>query len=301
MKKQRFSNKRFGFSLMELSIVLLVTSTLIFGISRSSGVSYEARVAAAQALTKSSPVNSIPDIVAWYETSLRTSFSPTVNFNGASVANWLDNSTAGNDVSSVSAPTYIEDAINGLPVVRFATNPSTTSPTANTAIYMTFDATKLQSSDYTIFVVEERIVTMATANYFLGLGGTSGSNSFGYNATGKAAIATNPSITSIAVPALAATLPKIIPRILTFYSNSANSTNYVFVGGTPGANSGSATKITLNSTTGYIGAGSSTAGWYSGDIAEIIIYNRALTIDERNNIQYYLSKKYSIPTNISSV
>jgi hypothetical protein len=36
-------------------------------------------------------------------------------------------------------------------------------------------------------------------------------------------------------------------------------------------------------------------GWLEGDIAEIFIYNRKLTVNEDQAIRGYLSAKYSLP------
>ena len=78
------------------------------------------------------------------------------------------------------------------------------------------------------------------------------------------------------------------------------ATKGVFLNGGSGtilANAAANAPLTATST-GYIGRDDSTS-FYNGEIAEIIIYNRALKVDERNDIQNYLSKKYGIKVTTS--
>jgi hypothetical protein len=35
--------------------------------------------------------------------------------------------------------------------------------------------------------------------------------------------------------------------------------------------------------------------FFNGDVAEVLVFNRAVTDDERNTISNYLSRKYAIP------
>jgi hypothetical protein len=44
----------------------------------------------------------------------------------------------------------------------------------------------------------------------------------------------------------------------------------------------------------YIGLGSNLASFMSGDIAEVIIYQRAISVEERNSVERYLSQKWGI-------
>ena len=64
-----------AFTIIELSIVMLVISALIVGISSTKLMIRKARLANAQSLTQDSIVGDLSDdLVAWYETSLESSF-----------------------------------------------------------------------------------------------------------------------------------------------------------------------------------------------------------------------------------
>jgi len=73
MKKLFQSNKK-DFSLIELSIVILIIGILVAGVTSSSRLIKRIKIATAQNITQSSPVSSIKDLAVWYETSLDKSF-----------------------------------------------------------------------------------------------------------------------------------------------------------------------------------------------------------------------------------
>lgn len=301
MKKQRLAgnkNNKLGFSLMELSIVILVIGILVLGVTKGSTIIYKARIGSAQSLTKSSPASSIPDMVAWYETSLNTSFVNGSAYSGTSISTWIDNSPRGGNnatqtPNNTKDPYYVDSVLNSLPVVRFngTGNASNITPSANTIEYMTFDASGLNSSDYTIFVVQQR--NGAATGTFLAMGAVT-TNTYGYSATGTVK-ASNSGAPTATVANYSST--SLAPSILTFYSNGSSPTtvSFIAVNGVVSASTGTGAKSTFSANTGTIGTDvNGTTTPYSGDIAEIIIYGRALTINERNDVQYYLAKKYSL-------
>ena len=60
-------NKSLAFSLIELSIVILIIGILIAGVTQGSRLVRESRVKTAQTLTQSSDVSSIKDLVLWLD------------------------------------------------------------------------------------------------------------------------------------------------------------------------------------------------------------------------------------------
>ena len=44
----------------------------------------------------------------------------------------------------------------------------------------------------------------------------------------------------------------------------------------------------------YVGVSTNLTGFMSGDIAEVIIYQRAISDEERNSVELYLSQKWGI-------
>jgi len=69
-------NKKYrAFSLIEISVVILVIGILIAGVSSGIDLYNEMKIATARNLTNNSRVGRIPDLVAWYETTLKKNFS----------------------------------------------------------------------------------------------------------------------------------------------------------------------------------------------------------------------------------
>jgi len=64
-----------AFSLIELSIVVLIIGILISGITAGSRLVRDSKLKSAAQLTKASDVNSISDLVLWLEPTLENSFA----------------------------------------------------------------------------------------------------------------------------------------------------------------------------------------------------------------------------------
>ncbi|GDX36119.1 hypothetical protein LBMAG18_06300 [Alphaproteobacteria bacterium] len=115
-----------AFSLIELSIVILIIGILVAGVTTSSRLVNQMRLTSARSLTLSSPVSAISDLSLWYETTSPKSFDSENPSNGEYIAKWydlnpqrlekLDLSQTGADSSK---PIYETNAINGLPALRF--------------------------------------------------------------------------------------------------------------------------------------------------------------------------------------
>ena len=141
-----------AFSLIELSVVVLIIGILIAGITAGSRLVRNSKLASAAQFTKSSDINSIPDLVLWLEPTQENSFATTssntdtltyANVAGLQdsayvkdtlrpdnreyVARWNDitpRAVAGNKKSVYQEtgsrrPMYIANAINGLPALQF--------------------------------------------------------------------------------------------------------------------------------------------------------------------------------------
>ncbi|MFT5703496.1 MAG: prepilin-type N-terminal cleavage/methylation domain-containing protein, partial [Rickettsiales bacterium] len=126
MKKQ--SEYKFGFSLIELSIVILMIGILIGGVTKGIAILDKSKISSAISLTTISPVARIPNLVAWYETTLPSSFFSNTLFDGSNLvrnpatgSHWNDNSPEKNNninTAPTGALTYIEFGINNLPAVN---------------------------------------------------------------------------------------------------------------------------------------------------------------------------------------
>jgi len=312
-KKPSNLNKK-AFSLIELSIVILIIGIIVAGITQSSRLIRQFKLSTARSLTQSSPVASIKDLSMWIEATSIASFDDAetedANVVTAYISNWYDinptssvkrNATA-NALNSTRPQRY-ENCINSLPCVRFAAATSTT---------LNFDGSFLAGSDYTIFVVEQR--RLAAALYFIGNSTAPSANNaigLGYSATSAMAWSQGSLSNMYTVGGgLSYALGKIdayttpSPRLSSFVNStiaSGTATFNHYMNGSSTASTkadvGTPALGTLASyPNGSIGSShsGSAATYFTGDIGEIIIFTRALKAEERVAVEDYLLKKWGI-------
>jgi prepilin-type N-terminal cleavage/methylation domain-containing protein len=143
--------RRNAFSLIELSIVILIVGILVAGVTQSSSLVRKFRLNTAIQMTKNSPVPSINNLAMWLETTGENSFinsSGSKNISdGDSIQTWVDSNPQSiskilvTQTATDRRPTFAENVINGIPVVRFSED---------------FFATTLANSgsaDMTVFIV----------------------------------------------------------------------------------------------------------------------------------------------------
>jgi prepilin-type N-terminal cleavage/methylation domain-containing protein len=281
-------NKRLAFSLIELSIVIIIIGIIVAAITQSSKLVKKFRIQTAQTLTKSSPVNSINDLAIWYETSSVESFISSEASDATAVTVWYDVSTQKPNKSNATSgtgtaqPLYKDNRINGLPTIAFDGSDDA----------MDFDGGTLLGTNYTVFIVGQR--NSSNQNYFIGGTSTSaeGTNlAIGWNSN-TAVFMYNGASTPSAASYTTASYSTPIPVILTAWFNQASGKKLWYNGGIiPDATSSSATPITS-----FAGAkiGKFSSTFSQVEIAEIIIFQRDLTNEERQAIEAYLSQKYKI-------
>ena len=123
--------KNKAFSLVELSVVILIIGILIAGVTQSGRLIRQIKLSTARSVTSSSDVASIRDITAWFEASTEGVFTDT-NENTdiedkAEIKYWRDvnpQKSKGDkpvlaNVASNAKPKYASNGINGIPSVYF--------------------------------------------------------------------------------------------------------------------------------------------------------------------------------------
>ena len=130
------NNFKKAFSLIEISIVILIVGILIAGISKGIDMVYDMRLVTARALTDKSPVGSIENLEMWLETTSENSLATgTASFTDVKNPNDSDPIGRWNDINPTPInpnfknhavqntlsfqPLYIKDGINGLPALQF--------------------------------------------------------------------------------------------------------------------------------------------------------------------------------------
>ncbi len=307
-----------AFSLIELSIVVLIIGILIAGITQGSRVYNQAKLKTARTLTQSSPVASFKHLSGWWESTTLESFLTEYD-DGDNISSWLDinpqNSSPYNTiVPGSNSPQYVESGINGLPSVDF---------NGNSALAVSDFNILGQTKSFTIFVVfkPDNIANRTSilsngvdtsgqfmqVNFSFSIADTDGRLGI-HNGSGFSLKSSTPQV--VQDEAMIATFVNkyegSFPLTSTFYKNgssytigaSNNATGEVLAQG------GSYSTTTPLFIAGYNDgtwdgvAGSVTpGGMLNGQIGEIIIINKALNNSDREDVEKYLSQKWNISLN----
>jgi len=289
-----------AFSLIEISIVLLIIGFLIVGITQSSRLINNSRLNSAKTLTQSSPVSSVRDLYLWFETTSDKSFGTVEVYDGVSIANWYDINPQNNSKYTLSQsgidsikPTYVTGAINGLPAINFGGNDY-----MNTAKTITLTG----NPDFTMFVVAK--VMGGDYGPFINFGGASSCSWLAF-ARDNAASENGQIFTGFyggGQHYLHETLGTGNKYVIHVWrrdsgsgSNNNKTGNTAFVNGVSQTLVSEDTTCTPNVTETILSVGKDGVDNYlTANIGEIIIYDRALKTVEREEIEEYLSTKWGI-------
>lgn len=288
-KKYIKKNNKSAFTIIELSIVILVISVMVVGVATGKSLITKARLANAKSLTRQSVINDMgDDLIAWYETSLEGSFKESeTKTDGSAITLWKDsnkNAVNKNDATAVVSPTLVQNVFyNSIPGVRFTGTQ-----------YLTFNGSKFAKNSYTVFVVEQRSSGKDENLFIGGTGSTTNSNLIlGYGADTTISFAHYANDFSRSVVAF----KSLTPRIHTFQFNNTIGKSHSINGGSTSINN-PVQNASLNSFNGSMIGRYNPDGYprtYVGDLAEIIMFKRSLKTEEVEAIESYLGSKYGIP------
>ncbi|GDX36335.1 hypothetical protein LBMAG18_08460 [Alphaproteobacteria bacterium] len=300
--KISYNNKK-AFSLIELSIVILIIGILVAGVTQSSRLVRQIRLSTAQQLTRSSEVSTVKDIVFWAETTLDNAMVNTANGfsfdENSPILTWNDNnpqSTLKFNVAQSNAayqPLFRGSGINGLPSLSF---------NGGQLLLSSINSAPLPANDkdYT-FVIVWRANTVNAANGQILM--SQDSQSANLNNLGSCYITpagvygfagNNNDLTSVGVTANKDYITIIVvnnnvANNISIYTNSNTAAN----GGTSGPG-GNYTTLSLGNYYFGFGGRLQYAQLFSGLISEAIVIDRTINAEEIRVINNYLSKKYAI-------
>lgn len=319
-----------AFSLIELSIVILIIGILISGIMKFDTIIGRARLKTAQALTKSSTVTSIEGLSLWLETSLEDSFISSEAVDGAQLSRWNDiNPQNTQKYYGVRSPTsyviYKEKGINYLPSVHFDRRDVISSSGGYFSLSRNISGSNVMNiqtpkNEFTYFLVakmnslaQDGVGSPHRVAFFNGtlgmeLAASPYSSGWGYmvqntfDAYGGRTFELSSGGYTAAVAAGKAEIITGVNSGAT-YSNAyacANGTmvgtGAMYINGSAVSMSSSAFRscVGLSSTAFTIGGSISDRQYWDGDISELIIFNKALRSEDRKEVEKYLSQKYAI-------
>jgi hypothetical protein len=218
---------------------------------------------------------------------LRSDFGPIVT--SGNISTWGDISLSMNNATAVSPtqPTLQTNSVFELPAATF-------TPGSNGQFLSVPSAVSNFSSGLTAFVVA-RPSTLASGAQLFSLGSGSLSSSVGlsenssfqptfsvYNSGGTATTLTGTS----AFPTNQFQLYEII---------QSGTTATMYVNGSQIAqNTAMNTLPTSSSTSSFIGKSTAGGSYFTGQIAEVILYSTALTLPQKSYVESYLIQKYQL-------
>ncbi len=285
-----------AFSLIELSIVILIIGILIAGVTQGSRLLNKARLSNARTITQSSPVSSIRGIGVWFDSTSEKSFDSKID-NEDPVSSWKSinpQSTTDFEVTqstSTLQPKYISSGINNLPVVDFDGSDDCLKR-ANTNTSDLFSA-----KEVTLFIVQKYGGSAAgtTANIgFLESVDNDRLNLHLPYVTGDIILDLSEDCCDSRLQFNTPSNFYKIPHIITV--TRLNSLISFRMDGTELASDSNNTvdNPVNKSTTFTIGCWGVLDATYLGQIGEVIIFDRYLKSDERQDVEEYLSKKWGI-------
>lgn len=284
-KTKKSGQRRCGFSLLEMSIVLSAIAILTVSVMQGRELIRKSKITAAINLTRTSPVQKIDNLIAWWETTMPQSFDSASATDGVTVSTWYDISNVSispNNATAGSAPSYAANAINGLPVLKF-----------NGAQYLNFSGTSLVNTDYTIFVVEKK--TLSTGeDLFIGGTGNSTNSRLHLGYLNNTTIAFRQYSNDYNVTPITSSYNSGNAVVHTFRFSSASGKNYYY-NGTSQTLTAVSSPVPTQGLLSYAGAKiGANDQYYDGYIAEIIMYSRALSTQERVDVERYLGQKWGV-------
>ena len=240
-----------------------------------------------------STASRLPQTCLWVSADQLSGFN-----NGDSVSTWSDLSGHGNNLSSSSHPTFVTNAINGLPALHFTAG-SLSGDSYTTGQYMTTNATAL--GNYSVIALVRQSSPTGKFKVAVSWGGGAYNYWCGYipddssQSYPGAFVPASDSHNDIHATYVDDTDWHIGEGIFngTHLSGWATTHEAVAAGiGASGNSNGGSSA--LSGTTVTVGCYYGNSIFWNGDVAEVILFNSALSDSDRQVVESYLIYKYGL-------
>ena len=277
------NNNKTAFSLLELSVVLVIISILTGVIANSSYLVNLAKLNSARNITKSSVARNISGMVLWLDAVSSAGFDSDFIDDGSLVSKWHDikNSYLEPYVAvqdnGENRPIYRDSILSKLPAISFDGNDFLTIPKLQTNGYLTIFVVGQFTQGASFFIEQSENSNVNNGFYFNGNGNAPAN--IGRDSDSSAAnninwFGSNPAIAVMRYDG-------------TNISYKKNDGAFVNTADPDAANN-----IAIGDL--FIGSRAGTANFTNGSFGEIIIYDRALTNVEVDKVIEYLNTKWDI-------
>ena len=332
----KITRRASAFSLIEISIVILIIGILVAGVTQGSRLINQAKLNSAKTMTQSAPVSSIRNLVLWIESTSDASFQNSILDDGEGITAWNDiNPQAVSKVNftTTGSPKYKNNVINGLPAVCF-NNANCGSGTVDSFTTSSFSNLTAGSTIFAVIrtpgtlaaqpIVSKRnkdvsYNTASSVNFQLNTASATATRKFWEYCDGKTQstnnVTCNLTNSNLMSPSDAvATNNNYIVSVVYNASSSAYNTNTTsegitfFQNGKRSTSGGMATdsspaqipEASSPLLIGRVSTNNSPADvYFKGFIGEIIIFDRAIRKEERQSIEAYLGKKWGIAMTVA--
>lgn len=266
-------SRRSAFSLVELSIVIIIIAILIAGITQSDRLVRMARLTAAKTLTQDTRASFSDSLILWVESTNDDSFNMDSSGN---VTTWYDSDFTKNDVTAgATKPIYVDQ--NGIGVLPALTFVAGTTP-------MKFDGNPLAGKSFTMFVVEQSASPATGSTCFFGANPASNFSACIDNTGTLTVGAATGTVAGVSSSQVKGHIHTIV------YNASTAAGSYISAAGVTTALTGLGTPPVFTAPT--IG-GNVTTG-FAGNIGEVIIIGKVLKPADITTIQAYLKRKWKL-------
>lgn len=297
--KLEFKKINRAFSLVEITLVIVIIGTLIAGITKGIDLYQDFRLVSARKITENSIVSKIGDLALWLETTSEKSFNKAILNNNEEIIEWRDINPINTDKNIIftnaaisQRPKYQRNGLGGLPSIKF--------DGVDDVLVKKFD--KIIDSDYSIFIVfnmiapipdsQDLIVFMNQYNI--------GSVLIEFSAYGilRASHRNNVFVTANANNLFSTDSAKFNKNYILKYIRNQTQTQTanvwlnkdLFINNLSASISGLKPDIEF-----YIGSlTSSGVRPFNGYISEIIIFDKTLKESDHRAVEEYLKLKYQI-------